>query len=865
MPRGLYAPFADLGKISKTIGIPKGGTTATTGDAAVDNIGGLKRSAIGKAGGLATLDAQQYLPVEELPSGSAYLPALVGPVSLYTKQVGTYLINNFDSATVYTLSSSAGTVSRSDDTITFTAPSTAGAVTITLNDKVISVNVVLAAPVVTGPSALSAGQTGTYTITNYDAAATYTLSATLGTATISGATITYVAGSTVGTGVITVNAVNTNVAISLAVPTISGPTSLKQGEVGTFTITNYVAGYVYNVSATLGTFTRSGATITYTAGQTIGTGTVVVNGVTDSFSVVTGVASPIISGPTSIDAGTTHTYTITNYDSSITYSVSAGIGTATRSGATITFTAGSDAGSDYIRANGTNFYITITKPASGVFGPTSIVKGEIGTFTITNYDSSLTYTVTATLGTFTRNGATITYTAGQTLGAGTITVNNATANFSVVAPYPIVTGPSTVLRGATATFTITNYDSAETYTVSCTLGTVSVNGGAISYTAGIATGQAYIIVNGSYTSFYVVQADVVITGPSSLYAGQTGIYTIANYDSTATYNVTATLGSYSRSGATITYQAGSSVGSGYLSVNNAGISISISLAVPVISGPSTVESGATGIYTITNYVDGVLYNTSATLGTYSRSGATITYKAGTTGGAGTLTVNGVVTNILVPVTTPTPVISGPAYIYVAEPGIYTITNYVEGGSYNVTTTDGTVSRNGATITFVADTDTGTAKFSVNETTFSTLNVLRTATFTGATSLNSGKSASYIITDYVSTAYYLIVTSLGDATRVGNKVTFTAGTVGGTGYLRINGTQLDIEVIPAPILSGPANVLKGSTNTCTITNYDSTVTYTVTGDLCTVSRSGATITFVTATTAGPGRIKVNDTQFNFTNA
>lgn len=59
-------------------------------------------------------------------------PTLQGDTSPYATQTKTYQITNYNSFSSYTVSASAGTASISGDTITFTAPATAGSVSLTL-------------------------------------------------------------------------------------------------------------------------------------------------------------------------------------------------------------------------------------------------------------------------------------------------------------------------------------------------------------------------------------------------------------------------------------------------------------------------------------------------------------------------------------------------------------------------------------------------------------------------------------------------------------------------------------------------------------------------------------------------------------
>jgi len=59
--------------------------------------------------------------------------SLTGPGALYPDQQGTYTITNFDSFSVYTVSVSAGTATRSNESITVTAPSSGTGFTLTIS------------------------------------------------------------------------------------------------------------------------------------------------------------------------------------------------------------------------------------------------------------------------------------------------------------------------------------------------------------------------------------------------------------------------------------------------------------------------------------------------------------------------------------------------------------------------------------------------------------------------------------------------------------------------------------------------------------------------------------------------------------
>lgn len=83
-----------------------------------------------------------------------------------------------------------------------------------------------------GSRTLYVTQSTTLTITNYDSATTYSVSATGGTASISGDQITYTAGTVAGAYVLTVNGRNVLITVnaaSVAAPTITSPTNGQTG------------------------------------------------------------------------------------------------------------------------------------------------------------------------------------------------------------------------------------------------------------------------------------------------------------------------------------------------------------------------------------------------------------------------------------------------------------------------------------------------------------------------------------------------------------------------------------------------------------------------------------------------------------
>lgn len=212
-----------------------------------------------------------------------------------------------------------------------------------------------------------------------------------------------------------------------------------------------------------------------------------------------------------------------------------------------------------------------------------------------------------------------------------------------------ISGPLTIGIGLQGTYTIANYDSSKTYTVSAISGSASISGNTITYTAPLQTGSSGIVVNGVTTFITVIDPadNPQVSGPSSLLENQVGSYTITNYDPNSVYNVSISQGSASQSNGTITVTA--PPGDGIhnvnitLSVNSLQIVITVQAPpVAVITGPTSFPINTSQTFTISNYTPPCTYNVSVTGGTYTRSGATITYTAPSTVGNYSLNVNGTV-------------------------------------------------------------------------------------------------------------------------------------------------------------------------------------------------------------------------------
>jgi len=287
----------------------------------------------------------------------------------------------------------------------------------------------------------------------------------------------------------TINTGNNCSPCSIATPSLSAVTQPScSSSNGTFTITNYSSSYTYAVTPSTGV-TITGSSITAPQGSYTVTAS---NGSctsTASLAAVVNAAPSVPSAPqlsavTQPNCSTaTGSFTITNYNASLTYTCSPSTGvtfstnTVTAPAGTYTITASNGTCSATSTAVVVNPAPAVppTPTLSSVTQPTC--TSSTGSFTISNYSSSYTYAVSPSTG-VTISGNSIT--APQ--GTYTVTASNGTCTSSaslaaVVNAAPSV--PSVPLLGSvtqptctvtTGSFTITNYNGSLSYTASPSTG-----------------------------------------------------------------------------------------------------------------------------------------------------------------------------------------------------------------------------------------------------------------------------------------------------------------------------------------------------------------------------------------------------------
>jgi hypothetical protein len=116
--------------------------------------------------------------------------------------------------------------------------------------------------------------------------------------------------------------------------------------------------------------------------------------------------------------------------------------------------------------------------------------------------------------------------------------------------------------------------------------------------ASIAAGPV-VSINGMTGIVTLELTSDTISGPTSLYVNASGSYTITNYDTEATYTISAVSGSVSRTGDTITYTAPATTGTGGFVVNGRTFTVTIAELTIGVIGTQGTQGFGVGIYPTT--------------------------------------------------------------------------------------------------------------------------------------------------------------------------------------------------------------------------------------------------------------------------
>ncbi|MEA9412831.1 gliding motility-associated C-terminal domain-containing protein [Flavobacterium sp. PL02] len=863
--------------------------------------------------GACTSVASLEVTVNAAPSAPAI--ALFGAVTQPTCTVatGSFTITNYDATKTYTFTPNTGVSISATGVVTAPADSYTATVTDVTSgctsaaSAISTINVQPVTPVaptlgaVTQPTCATA--TGSFTITNYDATYTYTFTPNTGVSISASGVVTapegnYTVTATLGACIspsasATVNAQPvTPVQPTLGV--VTQPTTCASPN-GSFAITNYNAAYTYVVSPNTGVSISGTGVVTAPAGDYSVTATLGACTSVASLEVTVNAApsAPAIAlfgavtQPTCTVA--TGSFTITNYDATKTYTFTPNTGVSISATGVVT------APADSYTATVTDVTSGCTSAASAIstinvqpVTPVAPTLGAVtqptcatatGSFTITNYDATYTYTVTPNTGvsvsatgvvTAPEGNYTVTATLGACISPSASTIVNAQPVTPAIALFGAVTQPTCSI--ATGSFTITNYDATKTYTftpntgvsISAT-GVVTAPTGGYTATVTDATSGCTSAASASAT----VNAQPVtpaialfsaVTQPTCSTA--TGSFTITNYDATKTYTFTPNTGVSVSGTGVVTAPAGgytatvTDATSGCTSAASASATVNAQPVTPAIALFSAVTqptcSTATGSFTITNYDATYTYTFTPNAGVSISATGVVTAPAGgytatvtdvtsgcTSAASASATVNAQpvtpVTPILGTVTQPTCAIAT---------GSFTITNY--DATYTYTFTPNTGVSVSATGVVTAPEGNYTVTATLGACTSPSANtivnaqpvtpaqpVLSTVVQPTTCAMTAG---SFTITNYDATYTYTIIPSTGVSISATGVVTAPAGdyTVSATLGACTSVTSLSTKINAAP--SAPAIALFGTVTkpTCTvatgsfaITNYDATKTYTFT--------------------------------------
>jgi predicted RNA-binding protein with TRAM domain len=608
----------------------------------------------------------------------------------------------------------------------------------------------------------STGSGYTFTISNYDADATYVLSATGGaSAAQNGDTVT-VTGLTDGApSTVTVSSnksgftdatasVTGSALLTGLTPTFTGITRTSDGF--TFAISNYDPDSTYTVTATGdGHVTQDGSTIVV-SGLTAGepstvTVTASKTGYTDASATPSGAALGAGTAPTFIgltSTATGFTFGIANYDSSLVYTFGATNGaTVTAAGATVTVIGLTNGATSDVTVTATDPGQTtasaaesgaalLTGTAPAVSAVTQTATGFSFTLTL---DPADTYSATTTAGTVAIDGSTVTVTALAPGADATVTVTATRAGYTdastevdatalMTAIAPLFTDVTRTADGYT--FDITNLDPVATYTLTPTNGaTVNRAGSTVTVSGLLPDASADVAVTvdrDGYTEAAATQSgDALSTGTTPVLSNVAPTsdgftFVIANYDASLQYT-------FADSASGVVVEDGNSVTvSGLLpgiwstvtvTATDPGVSTAsgqtgatslLAADAPTLSAATPQAGGYT--FQILNYSPTVTYSFSESNGgAASQVGAIVTV-TGVDAGAYSLTT---VTAGVAGYATTTASVGGTAFPDGSVPAVsaitqtrtgftFTITNYDPANTYTVTSDHGTVVQDGATIT-----------------------------------------------------------------------------------------------------------------------------------------------------------------------
>jgi titin len=503
-------------------------------------------------------------------------------------------ITNYDSASTYTVSVTAGTATVSGGTVTVTGlnpgQSATATVTVAHDGRADASGTVTSSALAAGVAPQFTAVTRTVdgftaTIQNLDAGASYTVTSSAGLAVRSGATITVTglepgqsatvtvavakAGSTDAENTLTRSALDEGIA-----PEFANLTRTVDGF--TVEIDNLDDDGTYTASSTSGTATVSAGVVTVSGLEPGESATVTVSvaktGSTDASASTLGRA---LASGTAPDLGTVtrtadgFTVTVDDLDADADYAVTSTAGTATIVDGVVTVTGLEPGQSAWVT-------VTVTRAgqapahasalafalAAGVAPDLGEVTRTIDGFTvpIENVDPGATYTVTSTAGAATVIDGVVVVTGLEPGGSASVTVTASTEGSTDADASATGTALDAGVKPEFGDLTrtedgfmapIENVDADATYVVSSSAGTATIVDGVVVVTGLEPGGTASVTVTvskaGSATAAETVSGSALVSGVAPQFGTVTRTVdgftaAISNVDAGATYTVSTTAG-----------------------------------------------------------------------------------------------------------------------------------------------------------------------------------------------------------------------------------------------------------------------------------------------------------------------------------
>lgn len=609
----------------------------------------------------------------------------ISPTSITLGPSNSYTFSGSNGVSPYTFSVFAGGGSINSTTGVYTAPASAGAVTVRVSDSLgntadSSVTINSALAISPTSKTLAVGNTFTFSAANGSGTG-YAYSVVAGGGSINSATGLYTAPGSAGSATIRVtdslgNTSDAAVTINAALAISPSTKTMAVDNSHTFSASNGVAPYSYSITGGSGAI--NAATGAYTAPNTAGAATVTVTdslGNTANATVTINAALAISPTSKTLAVTNTHTFTASGGDTSYTFSVAAGGGTVHPT--TGLYTAPNSSGAATVRVtdgmgNTADAAVTINAAPSISPSTKTVAVNNTFTFSATNGVAPYSYSVAAGAGTI--HNTTGLYTAPGAPGSATLRVTDSLGNTSdatVTVAAALSASPSTKTLAVNNTFTFSGSDGSPPYSYSVVAGGGTVNSSTGLYTAPAASGSATVRVTDSMSN----TADATVTindalgiSPSSKTLAVGNSTTFAGTDGVAPYSYSVFAGGGTINSGTGVYTAPGVAGSATVRVtdslgNTSDAAVTTNSALAISPTSKTILINGTHTFTASNGVPSYSYSVFAGSGTVGA--VTGTYTApGTTGSATVRVIDSIgnTSNAAVTIARPSKIAAGGSHV-----------------------------------------------------------------------------------------------------------------------------------------------------------------------------------------------------------